>query len=338
MKISVIITAYNRERTIEACVRSVASQNFDDAEIIAVDDGSSDCTADILKGLAAEIPALRVFTQANAGVGAARNAGLAAAAGDYVTYLDSDDTMTADALKRMSSAIEEYRAVRAREDKGFGDSIKSDDGPDMLIYEAAAVYPDGSIKPEPTFRDGRGATRPGILTPAKAMLSNPCPWDRLVKKSLYKKAFGDERPFPEGIWYEDYATMPILTAAARSIYYIDDKLINYSHSEGSIMRGEGANAHYADIFAATDRLRKALCADCPAEMTYLAAEHLLISGGKRYLACGDREGMRACAEYMRKFFADWADNCYIKLEPAKKRALARLIYKNHYGLLKILGK
>lgn len=84
---SVVIPAFNREQTIEQTLRSVLRQNFEDYEIVVVDDGSTDETASV----AAEFGGVRLIRSSNAGPGGARNLGVESARGRYVAFLDSDD-------------------------------------------------------------------------------------------------------------------------------------------------------------------------------------------------------------------------------------------------------
>lgn len=85
--VSAVIPAYNAERFISGAIQSVLAQTCKIAEIIVVDDGSKDRTAEV----AAAFPEVRVLRQPNAGPGAARNAGIHAASGEWIAFLDSDD-------------------------------------------------------------------------------------------------------------------------------------------------------------------------------------------------------------------------------------------------------
>src|SRR5580693_6435496 len=85
--VSVVVPAYNRAHCVAAAVESVFAQTFKDFEIIAVDDGSSDGTGKVLEQFGAKI---RLIRQENRGVSSARNAGVRAARGKWIAFLDSD--------------------------------------------------------------------------------------------------------------------------------------------------------------------------------------------------------------------------------------------------------
>lgn len=89
--VSVIVPAFNAAATLEATLQSVRAQTHSRLEIIVVDDGSTDTTAALVETLGRTEPRLTLIRQENAGVAAARNAGLARAQGDYVSWLDADD-------------------------------------------------------------------------------------------------------------------------------------------------------------------------------------------------------------------------------------------------------
>lgn len=91
-KISVIIPAYNAEKYLEQCVKSVQSQIYDNIEIIIVNDGSTDRTAEIIERLKEKDFRIRTLhKRKNEGIGAARNSALELVTGQYVLFLDSDD-------------------------------------------------------------------------------------------------------------------------------------------------------------------------------------------------------------------------------------------------------
>lgn len=103
--ISVIIPTYNRAHCICDAVDSVLAQTYANYEIIVIDDGSTDDTPSVL---AAYGDRIHVIRQANAGVSAARNTGIAAATGDWIAFLDSDDEWVPTKLERQMKCLEEY--------------------------------------------------------------------------------------------------------------------------------------------------------------------------------------------------------------------------------------
>lgn len=105
MKISVIIPVYNVERYLKQCLESVISQTFRNLEIILVNDGSTDGSAQICNKFAKKDQRIKVIHQINGGVSSARNRGIKIANGDYITFVDSDDWLTSDMYENMVSII-----------------------------------------------------------------------------------------------------------------------------------------------------------------------------------------------------------------------------------------
>ncbi|WP_227511992.1 glycosyltransferase family 2 protein [Tritonibacter mobilis] len=110
--VSVIMPAYNAEMTLVHAVASVQAQSFTDWELILIEDGSSDQTANACTMLAQEDARIRVVYQTeNTGAAVARNAGLALARGRYVAFLDADDLWHKEKLERQISFMKEHGAV-----------------------------------------------------------------------------------------------------------------------------------------------------------------------------------------------------------------------------------
>lgn len=106
MFFSVVIPLYNKERQIAGTLRSVFAQTCADYEIIVVDDGSTDGSASVVESL--HDPRIRLIRQANAGVSAARNLGIAEARGEYIALLDADDEWRPDYLATIAALIRKY--------------------------------------------------------------------------------------------------------------------------------------------------------------------------------------------------------------------------------------
>lgn len=112
--VSIIIPAWNAEATIEETLSSAARQTYRNVEIIIVDDGSTDRTAEIAEAFCRSDPRARLIRQANAGVAAARNSGIAQSGGDWIAPLDADDLWHCTRIEKMIAA-----AFAAAEQPGF---------------------------------------------------------------------------------------------------------------------------------------------------------------------------------------------------------------------------
>lgn len=104
MKYSVIIPVYNAEGTLERCLNSLCGQPFPDAELLLIDDGSTDSSAAICRRYAASDPRVRFLQKENGGVSSARNLGLNMARGEYILFVDSDDYVKPDYFALLETA------------------------------------------------------------------------------------------------------------------------------------------------------------------------------------------------------------------------------------------
>lgn len=173
-KVSVILPVYNVARYLRRCLDSVVAQTLRDIEIIAVDDGSTDGSGEILEEYAARDPRFSVIRQENAGAGAARNAGLARARGEYLFFCDPDDfcppRMLADMYRRaVRTAADVVVAGKTIVDADSGAVVRIQPLPRSILR-----------RPQP-FSPRDVADR--VFTMAKAV-----PWDK-----LFRRGFVEER-------------------------------------------------------------------------------------------------------------------------------------------------
>lgn len=103
--ISIIVPVYKSEKTLNKCLESLLEQTYQDIEVIVVDDGSPDSSGEIAQEYALKYSNIRVIQQPNAGVSAARNTGMKAAVGEYIQFLDSDDSLTKNACETLYDAM-----------------------------------------------------------------------------------------------------------------------------------------------------------------------------------------------------------------------------------------
>lgn len=134
--ISIIVPVYNTEAYLTRCVRSVLDQTYPSFELLLIDDGSQDGSREVCQALCREDSRVRLLSRPHQGVSAARNAGLEAARGTYVFFLDSDDAMHPRLLEALlelcqatgaALATEVYRHVEAVEPRDFLDCLNEED-------------------------------------------------------------------------------------------------------------------------------------------------------------------------------------------------------------------
>ena len=108
--VSIIVPAYNAERYLEQCIESLRAQTHTNIEIIIINDGSTDRTADIMYKFSQADGRVKIFSKSNAGVSAARNDGLNIATGEYICFVDADDYLANDFVEYLLEIAEKTRA------------------------------------------------------------------------------------------------------------------------------------------------------------------------------------------------------------------------------------
>lgn len=106
--VSVIIPMYNVEDYIEDCLISLKEQTYKDIEILVINDGSTDNSLTIAKNIAEEDNRIKIYTKENGGLSSARNYALNKISGDYITFIDSDDYVSKDYIKKLLEMINKY--------------------------------------------------------------------------------------------------------------------------------------------------------------------------------------------------------------------------------------
>lgn len=228
--ISVIIPVYNTADYLPECLDSVVGQTFDSFEIIIVNDGSTDNSQTIIDDYVYQFSdRIRAFTIPNGGLGNARNYGIGKARGKYLAFVDSDDFIHCDMLKKMYEAARQHNA-----DCVMADYIAFwDNGREELVR--SVEFPD--------------AGRPDIMKySAKYGTVNIC--TKLVARELF-----DIIRFPVG-FYEDLATTPILLSWAKNVSYLREGLYFYRQRVGSITSIKSGDKRLLDCYAAWDRIRE----------------------------------------------------------------------------------
>ncbi|WP_405644839.1 CDP-glycerol glycerophosphotransferase family protein [Streptomyces sp. NBC_00019] len=232
-RFSVIVPAYKVQAYLHECLDSVLSQSCTDLELIAVDDCSPDACGAIVDEFAARDPRVRpVHLAENRGPGGARNAGLAAATGDYLVFLDGDDTLTPDALRAIA------------------DRLKETGDPDVLVHDHALTDWTG----EPV-RDGfatqlteegpapfRLEDRPGLLRLMTVA------WNKVYRREFVEHAGFS---FPPGHYEDTPWTYPALMTA-ETLATLDRVCVHHRrHRQGTVL---GTSRGHFDVFDQYDRV------------------------------------------------------------------------------------
>lgn len=252
-KVSVIVAAYNIERYIARALDSLCAQTYQNLEIIAVDDGSSDETGIICDRYAEKDSRVRVIHKQNGGLSDARNAGLEIASGDYIGYLDGDDwaepqmfgvMVTACMQSGADMAMIGYRSASENEQPEWTEkrpeSAQEDPDKGQLAKKSEETPAFGgsvtdAILRRSTVLDRHQALKAYILSGISTDLTKT-PFYNSVWSKLYSADIVEGERFPTGKNSEDilYTTKALM--ACRTACYIPEPLYNYvENRSGSIM-------------------------------------------------------------------------------------------------------
>lgn len=222
MKLSIIVPVYNVAPYLRKCVESLLAQDISDYEIILVDDGSTDDSGAIADELAAypqPLPegkgvSIKVIHQANAGLSAARNTGIAAAQGEYILFVDSDDYLQPNTLGTLLEQAERDNLDVLR----FRYQNVKESGDAFAPYKDMTNYNDYSSTPTEglTFLNERIGTQCYVV-------------QFLVKADIVRQEL-----FTPGIYFEDTDWTPRMLLLAKRVASTDLVVYNYLWREGSI--------------------------------------------------------------------------------------------------------
>lgn len=215
MKLSIIIPVYMVENTLERCVESVLCQDYADYEIILVDDGSLDRSGDICDGFAERHDNIYVIHKKNGGLSDARNAGINAAKGEYITFVDSDDFIRNDTLPELMTVITAHPEYDILEYPVYVHYLSSNQH--VLSFEECVYY-----NVEKYWLQCRA-------------YMHSYAWNKIYKAGLFK----DVR-FPVNKVFEDIWTLPSLLKKASVVATTDRGLYYYySNDEGITKNASG---------------------------------------------------------------------------------------------------
>ncbi len=238
--VSVIVPVYNTKSTLERCVNSILWQTYPNFEIILVDDGSPDGAGELCDQLAKQHQNIRVLHQKNAGLSAARNAGIKIARGEYITFVDSDDAIYPDMLAELSSLRND--PVRICSFTEVAPNGKRHAIPGAVSWEKGYIMPSEVERQSFTVED---CLRYMLLEQGFTM--SAC--GKLYHRDLFKTV-----QFPVGKLYEDVGTTyRLIMQCLNHVQFVPLPFYEYHQNADSIIHQE-FNFHKLDLIELTDQM------------------------------------------------------------------------------------
>lgn len=212
MLLSIIIPIYNVEKYVEKCIRSCEAQDIskEDYEIVVVNDDSPDNSLNIVERIADEYPNIKIISQPNKGLSAARNTGMCNASGEYYMFVDSDDWIAENCLGKICRKLKTEQ-------------------PDALAICAANVKGEGMIERRQNYA---GETPMSGYELLKKGVS-PCAPFAIWSAKFFKKY---ELSFFEGIFHEDSEFTPRAYYLAEKVSFVNDIIYYVFQNPNSITR------------------------------------------------------------------------------------------------------
>ena len=244
--ISFVIPAYNATKTILRTIDSILAQKGTtmEFEIIVVDDGSTDNLRNTIKQYSSsELKNIKYYKKENGGVSSARNYGVKKASGEYIIFVDSDDIVSKNLLKDIGRFTKKgydlikwnHRIIEESSNEEIKDTVKK-------------IEKEIKIKME--FEELSGEEGFNKLYGSDPLMD--CLWNYAIKKEIMLE-------FPEGMYHEDFAVMPLIILRAQTMVITNQYEYYYIQTENSIMRGNDAKKQkkkLSDILKHYDKLIK----------------------------------------------------------------------------------
>ena len=327
MKFSVIIPLYNKAPYVRKALESVFAQTYTDYELIVIDDGSTDDSAEIAEEVLQEATPhrpiasspYRLLKQANAGVSAARNNGVAASCGDYVAILDADDWWDPTYLERMAQLIKDY--------------------PDAGLYACNYIY----------YKPGKTHVALNIPTghinyPKAYYESNAMPvWTGAAM--IPRKVFDEMGGFPLGIKLGEDFLLWSKIALKYPIAFLNEPLAWYNNDVPAMLRATRnlhAPEHHMLFHLDECKVESVKCKGKEDGKAEITTSHRLIAQSPY---CPTNDDWRRLIDTLRIFglMDYWLDKRYHdlaadelrKIDWSKQPASVRRIYKTPVWLLKL---
>ena len=298
-KVSVIVPVYNVEKYLGRCLDSLVHQTLQDIEILVINDGTLDGCQKIIEEYEKNYSCVKGYVKENGGLASARNYGIQRASGEYLGFVDSDDTVELDMYEKLLQAALDQNA-------------------DLVVCDLEYVWEDGSKAPE---RMAGLAEVEGKDLRSRLFASPLFAWNKLYRRDFFLNS-GLE--YSVGKWYEDIPVTVPLFALASKVAYVPEVMIHYLQRGTSIM-GSGYDQRMYHIFDQMKTIyayyqEHGLLEKYREEIEYLFTEHLMLYGAFRFLRTEHAEEL--CAEsfkIMKEMFPNYRKNTFLKRFSWKNR-------------------
>lgn len=228
--ISIIIPVYNAEKYIKRTINSILNQTEQDFEIIAIDDGSTDKSYQIIKELSKHNKRIKVYTKENGGVSDARNYGIEHSTGEYLMFVDADDMLVSDGLEKLYSTAQKYNA-------------------DITIGNSRVVKLNGKIKETPKEFHIYHQNRKEVLTDFLRGKSNYDCYSVCAK--LFKKSICQDIRFEKSkSANEDRYYFFLTICKATNIMIINEDVYIYEKHENSLSTARADDRLFSCVYFA----------------------------------------------------------------------------------------
>lgn len=209
IKFSIIVPVYNVEEYIADCLDSILKQSYDNYEVIVVNDGSPDNSQDIIDKYVKKDKRIKSYIKKNGGLSDARNFGVKKAKGDYLVFLDSDDTINDRLLEELN---------------------KVDNNVDIIRYQVNKIDKDNSYVNKSEVFDLKNGEEAFI-----SLINND--WFVSACSSAYRREYfvKNKYEYPLGKLHEDFGVTPFIYINAKKVTSIDYVGYNYYFRDNSIM-------------------------------------------------------------------------------------------------------
>lgn len=320
--LSIVLPIYNVEKYLAGCLDSVLCPAYkDDYEIIGVNDGSTDSSAEILEAYRSKYPSLiRVITKENGGLGSARNAAILPAEGEFIYFLDSDDTLSPGAVGEMLETCRECGKA----------------GADICFFDFTAVNEEGKI-----LEQVEGAKTEGIFTlesDPEILLCRTNAGNKIFRRELFLRS---GLRFRDREWYEDVSCILLLYPLAEKLCYRKASWYNYLLRPGSIMNNSKIERN-AEIISACEAMNsfyteQGLFEKYHEQLEYFCFYNILIAATVRVNLIDPKSEIQdRLLEYFLQRFPDYRKNRYVRTAPKKFRLLDYLITHRMRGAVHLL--